>query len=59
MDGTIGLRRGLIRAGAQANPGSLSNLEYTLTVTDTKTGAVKTYRNPAGRYCGGTEIDAF
>lgn len=39
--------------------GSLSNLEYTLTVTDTKTGAVKTYRNPAGRYCGGTEIDAF
>lgn len=39
--------------------GSLSNLEYTLTVTDTKTGAVKTYRNPAGRHCGGTEIDAF
>ena len=39
--------------------GSLSNLEYTLTVTDTKTGAVKTYRNPAGRFCGGTEIDAF
>jgi hypothetical protein len=39
--------------------GSLSNVEYTLTVTDTKTGAVKTYRNPAGRYCGGTEIDAF
>ena len=39
--------------------GSLSNLEYTLTVTDTRTGAVKTYRNPAGRYCGGTEIDAF
>jgi hypothetical protein len=39
--------------------GSLSNLEYTLTVTDTKTGAVKTYRNPAGRYCGGTEIKAF
>jgi len=39
--------------------GSLSNLEYTLTVTDTKTGAVKTYRNAAGRYCGGTEVDAF
>lgn len=39
--------------------GSLSNLEYTLTVTDTKSGAVKTYRNPAGRYCGGAEIDAF
>jgi hypothetical protein len=39
--------------------GSLSALEYTITVTDTKTGAVKTYRNPAGRYCGGTEIKAF
>jgi peptidyl-Asp metalloendopeptidase len=39
--------------------GSLSNLEYTITVTDTKTGAVKTYRNPAGRYCGGTEVGAF
>lgn len=39
--------------------GSLSSLEYTLTVTDTKTGAVKTYRNPAGRYCGGTETGAF
>ncbi|HWM93158.1 MAG TPA: M12 family metallo-peptidase [Thermoanaerobaculia bacterium] len=39
--------------------GSLSNLEYTIKVTDTKTGAVKTYRNTAGRHCGGTEIDAF
>jgi hypothetical protein len=39
--------------------GTLSNLEYTLTVTDTRTGAVKTYRNTAGRYCGGQEIGAF
>ncbi|HET9229563.1 MAG TPA: choice-of-anchor B family protein, partial [Thermoanaerobaculia bacterium] len=33
--------------------GAMSNLEYTLEVTDTKTGKVKTYHNPAGRYCGG------
>jgi hypothetical protein len=39
--------------------GTLSDLEYTITVTDTATGAVKTYRNPAGRYCGGLEVDAF
>ena len=28
--------------------GALSSVEYTLTVTDTETGAVKTYRNPPG-----------
>jgi hypothetical protein len=39
--------------------GSLSNLEYTIQVTDTRTGKVKTYRNPAGRYCGGNEPGAF
>lgn len=39
--------------------GTLSGLEYTLTVMDTRTGAVKTYRNNAGRRCGGREIDAF
>lgn len=39
--------------------GALSNLEYTLSVTDTTTGAVKTYRNPAGTYCGGMDQDAF
>jgi hypothetical protein len=33
--------------------GAMSNLEYTLTVRDTLTGEVKTYTNPAGRYCGG------
>ena len=37
--------------------GAMSNLEYTLEVTDTKTGKVKTYRNPAGTYCGG--LDEF
>jgi hypothetical protein len=39
--------------------GTLSDLEYTLTVTDTATGAVKTYRNPAGTYCGGLDDAAF
>ena len=39
--------------------GALSDLEYTITVTDTRTGTVKTYRNNAGRYCGGLEVDAF
>lgn len=39
--------------------GALSDLEYTITVTDTRTGAAKTYRNSAGRYCGGNEIGAF
>jgi hypothetical protein len=30
--------------------GALSNLEYTVTVTDTATGAVRTYTNPQGRF---------
>ena len=39
--------------------GALTNLEYTLKVTDTETGAVETYHNPAGTYCGGLDQDAF
>lgn len=39
--------------------GSLSNLDYTLKVTDTTTGAVNTYRNTPGTYCGGVDQDAF
>lgn len=39
--------------------GALSDLEYTIDVTDTQTGEVKTYQNAAGRYCGGLEVDAF
>ena len=39
--------------------GTLSDLPYTIHVTDTLTGAVKTYRNEGGRYCGGLEVDAF
>jgi hypothetical protein len=39
--------------------GSLSNLEYTLRVTDVLSGTVKTYSNPAGQYCGGLDNNAF
>ncbi len=39
--------------------GTLSDLEYTITVTDTVTGGVKTYLNPAGNYCGGLDGNAF
>jgi hypothetical protein len=39
--------------------GTLSNLEYTLTVTDTRTGAAKSYHNPGGTFCGGLDNSAF
>jgi photosystem II stability/assembly factor-like uncharacterized protein len=39
--------------------GTLSDLEYTLTVTDTRSGAVKSYHNAAGNYCGGLDNSAF
>jgi hypothetical protein len=39
--------------------GTLSDLEYTITVTDTNTGQIKTYHNPAGNYCGGLDGGAF
>jgi peptidyl-Asp metalloendopeptidase len=39
--------------------GTLSNQQYTLTITDTSTKTVRTYENPAGSYCGGREIPAF
>lgn len=35
--------------------GTLSNLQYTLQVTDTSTGGTKTYFNPPGTYCGGLD----
>jgi ELWxxDGT repeat protein len=39
--------------------GALSNVEYTLTVTDTETGAVKTYTNPSGRLASVADTGAF
>ena len=39
--------------------GALSNVEYTLTVTDTLTGVVRTYFNPAGTFASVGDVDAF
>ncbi len=39
--------------------GALSDLEYTIKVTDTSTGVVKTYSNPAHKFCGGLDNSAF
>ncbi len=39
--------------------GALSDLEYTLRLTEMATGETKTYFNPAGRYCGGIDDNAF
>ncbi|MEA2604424.1 MAG: hypothetical protein QOF89_5416 [Acidobacteriota bacterium] len=39
--------------------GALSNVEYTLTVTDTQTGVVKTYTNPSGRLGSVADTSAF
>jgi hypothetical protein len=39
--------------------GSLSNVEYTLKVTDTVTGRIRTYRNPSGRLASAGDTSAF
>ncbi len=39
--------------------GALSNLRYTLTVTDTETGASRTYFNPPERFSSAGDIAAF
>lgn len=39
--------------------GALSDVEYEVRVTDTTTGAVKTYRNERGNICGRTDTNAF
>jgi hypothetical protein len=39
--------------------GALSNVEYTLTVTDTLIGAVRTYHNPAGQFASLADVEAF
>jgi hypothetical protein len=35
--------------------GALSNLEYSIRVTETASGRTKTYSNPAGKFCGGID----
>jgi len=39
--------------------GALSNVEYTLTVTDTVTGLAHEYRNPSGHFASVGDIDPF
>jgi hypothetical protein len=39
--------------------GALSNVEYTLTVEDTMTGAVRTYPNPSGTFASVADTSAF
>ena len=39
--------------------GALSNVEYTITVTDLLTGAVREYLNLAGVYASFGDVDAF
>lgn len=39
--------------------GSLSDVEYFLTVTDTQTSDSKTYHNPPGEVCGRADVTAF
>ena len=39
--------------------GSLSNVEYEITVRDTRTGRVNTYRNELGQFGSLADIEAF
>ncbi len=39
--------------------GALSNVEFTITVTDTQTGAVRIYENPSGTFASRGDTDAF
>ncbi|HSE62788.1 MAG TPA: hypothetical protein VLG15_04185 [Thermoanaerobaculia bacterium] len=39
--------------------GALSNVEYSLNVTDTETGSTKTYENPSGRFASVGDTAAF
>jgi len=39
--------------------GGLTDLEFTVTVTDTATGVVKSYTKAAGSYCGDADTQAF
>jgi Glycosyl hydrolases family 39 len=39
--------------------GALSDVEYTITVTDTATGKRRRYRNASGNFCGRGDVEAF
>ncbi len=39
--------------------GALTDVAYTLVVTDTETGATRRYERPAGAVVGGSDVDAF
>lgn len=39
--------------------GALSNVEYSVTVTDTETGRVRVYDNPKNNFCGRADTAAF
>jgi ELWxxDGT repeat protein len=39
--------------------GALSNVQYTVTVTDTQTGKMRTYTNPSGRFASVADTLAF
>ena len=39
--------------------GALSNVQYTITVTDSTNGAVKTYVNPNGNLASVADVVAF
>ncbi|MFL6235583.1 MAG: hypothetical protein ACJ76N_20775 [Thermoanaerobaculia bacterium] len=39
--------------------GALSDVEYTITVTDTATGSKRTYHNPLHHLASGADVDAF
>ncbi len=39
--------------------GALSDIEYTIRVTDTSSGLVHNYSNAAGNICGVGDINAF
>ena len=39
--------------------GGLSDVEFVITVTDTETGEVRSYRNPPGSVCGGIDTQAL
>ena len=53
LDGTV------INAHHWVIYGALSDVEYTVTVEDTRSGETKTYDNEAGDFCGAIDIEAL